>query len=92
MQCEMESVDFPPIRTADAGDEVGGNAVVWFITAIALINALCYFLVWLNWRRDVREIGKDRLAVPLRERFQALFLLLTLPCVLGFVWGLKGGN
>lgn len=41
--------------------------MIWFIIVIALINALCYFLVWLNWRKDAREIGKDRLAVPLRE-------------------------
>ena len=64
--------------------------MIWFITAIALINALCYFLVWLNWRRDVREIGKDRLAVPLRERFTSLFLALTLPCILGLALGMKG--
>lgn len=67
--------------------------MIWFITAwIALINALCYFLVWLNWRKDVREIGKDRLAVPLRERFQSLFLALTLPSILGLVLGMRGGQ
>ena len=64
--------------------------MIWFITAIALINVVCYFLVWLNWRKDAREIGKDRLAVPLRERFQSLFLALTLPSILGFALGMKG--
>lgn len=66
--------------------------MIWLITAIALINALCYFLIWLEWRKDVREIGINNLAVSLRERFQALFMMLTLPCILGLVLGMKGDS
>lgn len=62
----------------------------WLILILAVVNAVCYFLVWLNWRNDCKEIGKEQLAVPLKERFFSLFICLTLPCILGLVAREKG--
>ena len=55
----------------------------WFITILILLNVVCYILVWQVWRKDCKEIGKNNLAVPLKERFFSLFILLTLPTIIG---------
>lgn len=59
--------------------------MMWFIFAVAFLNALAYLGIWWVWRKDCEEIGKDDLAVPLNERFLILFAYLTLPSILGLI-------
>ena len=62
--------------------------IIIIITSIilAFFNALCYFLVWWNWRRDCKEIGKDMLAVSLSERFITLCIILSVPSAIGIIY------
>lgn len=50
---------------------------------IAAINVPVYLWVYANWKKDCMDIGKDNLAVSLKERIRATFLCITLPCILG---------
>lgn len=62
------------------------NTVLFIIILIAVLwNVVSYAGAYFIWRRDCREIGKDHLAVSLKERFSAVFLYVTLPCLVGFV-------
>ena len=51
----------------------------------AVINIVVYTVALVMWRKDCRVIGKDDLAVSLRERLFAIFLCFTLPCILGLL-------
>ena len=53
------------------------------ILVVIALNLPAYVWVYFSWRKDCKEIGKDQLAVSLGERIKALFLCLTLPCLLG---------
>ncbi len=55
--------------------------VITLVIALAL-NIVTYALVYIRWRIDCREVGKDRLAVPLRDRIYAAFFVVTLPSAL----------
>ena len=44
---------------------------------------LCWLL--LNYWKDCKEIGKENLAVPLKDRLEAYFLCFVLPVVLGLL-------
>lgn len=59
------------------GGEVG------MIVLLLALNVMTYAWVYFSWRKDCKEIGKDRLAVSLGERVKAAFLCITLPCLLG---------
>lgn len=41
--------------------------------------------VLLNYRKDCKEIGKENLAVPLKDRLEAYFFCFVLPVVMGFL-------
>jgi hypothetical protein len=41
----------------------------------------------LEYRRDCKRIGKENLAVPLRERLVNYFLFIVIPAVAGIVKG-----
>lgn len=43
------------------------------IIFILVINLVAYVSVYLMWRYDCRDIGRERLAVPLGERMRAVF-------------------
>ena len=53
------------------------------ILILLALNVATYALVYFDWRRDCKEIGKDHLAVSLGERIRSAFLCVTLPCLLG---------
>ena len=60
------------------------------ITALVIalaLNIMTYTLVYIRWRVDCREIGRDRLAVPLRDRIYAAFFVVTLPSALALCVG-----
>ena len=59
--------------------------VVVAILIFLVINVPAYIYVYFAWRKDCKEIGKDNLAISLKERMKALFLCLTLPCILGLI-------
>ena len=61
--------------------EVEMNMLMLIVLAL---NVALYAYVYFSWRKDCKEIGKDHLAVSLRERIVAVFLVFTLPCILGF--------
>ena len=44
---------------------------------------LCWVL--LQYRKDCKKFGKDRLAVPLKDRLRAYFLCILLPAVMGLL-------
>ena len=56
-----------------------------FLAVVLLLNVLAYLLTYINYRKDCKEIGREKLAVSLKERMQALFMCLTLPCILGWL-------
>jgi hypothetical protein len=42
----------------------------WILELICLIlQFVCFLPFYFVWRNDCKEIGKDNLAVPLKERF-----------------------
>ena len=51
---------------------------------VLALNVALYAYVYFSWRKDCKEIGKEQLAVSLRERIRAAFLCFTLPCILAF--------
>ena len=62
------------------------NTVIFIIIIIAFLwNVLSYVASYCLWCRDCKEIGKDKLAVSLRERMTAVFFTTTFPCIIGFV-------
>ena len=44
---------------------------------------LCWIL--LEYRKDCKEIGKENLAVPLKDRLTAYFLCVVLPVIMGLL-------
>ncbi len=56
------------------------------ILVILIINIVVYTCQIIGWVKDCKEIGKERLAVPLPDRLRATFLFITLPCIIGVVW------
>lgn len=48
----------------------------WTIGVVAIV---------MSWRKDCREIGKENLAVSLKERLRAFFLCFVLPVILGLL-------
>jgi len=56
------------------------------ILAALLTNIVVYTCQIIGWVKDCKEIGKERLAVPLPDRLRATFLCITLPCIIGLVW------
>ena len=63
---------------------IGGKMEMKVLILIVIaLNLPAYAWVYFSWRKDCKEIGKDQLAVSLGERIKALFLCLTLPCLLG---------
>jgi hypothetical protein len=55
------------------------------ILVTLLINIVVYTCQIISWVKDCKEIGKERLAVPLPDRLKATFLCITLPCIIGLV-------
>jgi hypothetical protein len=55
------------------------------ILVTLLINIVVYTCQIISWVKDCKEIGKERLAVPLPDRLTATFLCITLPCIIGLV-------
>lgn len=55
------------------------------IICAAVINVVVYTITLVMWRKDCRVIGKDDLAVSLRDRLFAIFLCFTLPSILGLL-------
>ena len=51
----------------------------------AVINIVVYTVTLVMWRKDCRMIGKEELAVSLRDRLFAIFLCFTLPSILGLL-------
>lgn len=56
-----------------------------FMLIITILNAFAYLLVYIIYKMDCREDGKENLVVPLKERFGVLFILATLPYILGIL-------
>lgn len=56
-----------------------------FIVIILALNVAAYLLVYIIYKMDCREDGKENLVVPLKERFGVLFILATLPYILGML-------
>jgi hypothetical protein len=56
------------------------------ILVTLLINIVVYTCQIISWVKDCKEIGKERLAVPLPDRLRATFLCITLPCIIGLAW------
>lgn len=56
------------------------------ILILLVLNAVAYTWVYITWRKDCKEIGKENLAVSLSERIKATFVGFTLPCLLGLLW------
>lgn len=56
-----------------------------FVLIITILNAFAYLWVYFVWKMDCRDIGKENLVVPLKERFGVLFMLATLPYILGIL-------
>lgn len=44
---------------------------------------LCWMLI--SYWKDCKEIGKENLAVPLKDRFKAYFFCFVLPVVMGLL-------
>ena len=44
---------------------------------------LCLLL--LEYRKDCKEIGKENLAVPLKDRLETYFFFVVLPAVMGLL-------
>lgn len=44
-------------------------------------------LLWLllEYKKDCKEIGKENLAVPLKERLESYFFFIVLPAVMGLL-------
>lgn len=64
--------------------------VLIIVILIAILwNVLAYAGVYCIWRRDCKEIGIDNLAVSLKERMTGVFYFVTLPCIIGFIVGMK---
>ena len=59
------------------------SEIIIVVVIAFLLNIAIYAYAYLSWRKDCREIGKDCLAVSLGERMRAVFLTVTLPCILG---------
>lgn len=59
--------------------------MIILIGIVVAFNAIVYLLAYIGWKRDCWDIGKDNLAVPLKERIKAAFLGFTLPCILGLL-------
>ena len=51
----------------------------WIFQIICMALQFILFVpFYLVWRKDCKEIGKDNLAVPLKERFCVWFLVFPL--------------
>ncbi len=59
--------------------------MTFIVILILVINVPAYLWVYVSWKRDCKDIGKDNLAVSLPERIKATFLCVTLPCILGML-------
>lgn len=59
--------------------------MIVLILLLLVLNMMAYAWVYFSWRKDCEGIGKDRLAVSLGERVRAVFLCVTLPCLLGLI-------
>lgn len=59
--------------------------MIVLILLLLILNVIIYAWVYFSWRKDCKEISKDRLAVPLGDRIRAVFLCVTLPCLLGLI-------
>ena len=59
--------------------------MIIFTTIVIVLNILAYLWCYFNWKNDCKEIGLEQLAVTLKERMIAMFLCITLPCILGFL-------
>lgn len=46
-------------------------------------------LVIITYIRDCKEIGKENLAVPLRERLSVYFAFIILPIIIGIIVSLQ---
>ena len=59
--------------------------MIILIAIVVVFNAIVYLSVYIGWKIDCRDIGKDNLAVPLKERIGGAFLWFTLPSILGLL-------
>ena len=59
--------------------------MTFIVILILVINVPAYLWVYVSWKRDCKDIGKDNLAVSLPERIKVTFLCVTLPCILGML-------
>ena len=48
-----------------------------------IVNIIAYVIVILIYFKDCKEIGKNNLAVNLKDRLINTFLFITMPCVFG---------
>ena len=56
------------------------------VILIALIlNFIAYAYIFISWKMHCKTIGKNNLAVSLKERLRACFMCVTLPCLLGIL-------
>ena len=58
----------------------------WAIIISLLINVPIYIVQYVLYLGDCKEIGKENLAVPLRERMIATAIVVTVPCILGILF------
>lgn len=50
-----------------------------------IFNMVTYLLVLIVWFKDCKIIGKNNLAIPLKDRLTNTFLFITMPCILGLL-------
>ncbi len=55
------------------------------IIGCIIFNLIVYGIVIKDWFSACKKIGKERLAVSLRERLICTFLVITLPCIIGII-------
>lgn len=56
------------------------------ILILLVLNAVAYAWVYITWRKDCKEIGRENLAVSLGERIKMTFVVYTLPCLLSCLY------
>lgn len=57
------------------------------IVVSVICNLILYLFIYLKWRKDCKEIGRDKLAVSLEERLSAAFIFITLPFLCALLKG-----
>lgn len=49
---------------------------------VLIFNIILYLVIFLVWKKDCKEIGVDKLAVPLSNRLLVAFGTFTAPMIL----------